>query len=308
MSAKPSPLTLGTVQFGLDYGVANRAGRPSPERVREILTAAWEGGVTVLDTAHAYGNSEEVLGELLDGSPMKFAIATKLPSLSGRDDMTSPEAVAGAVRHFVTDSLRRLRRDHLDYYLLHNPADAHLQGGIVMETLKELQGEGLLRSHGLSVYFPEETDSFLDDPAVGCYQIPMSVFDQRFVTSGFLEKAFAAGATVFVRSVYLQGLLLMDRADIPAHLKPVLPWRDRFEALCAEYGHAPAALAMGYPLSLEGVSSVVTGVDTVGQLRENLSLVPREPLPAALREALKADFRAFPVDLAIPGNWEKLKG
>lgn len=308
MSDKPFSLALGTVQFGIDYGVANRAGRPSPERVREILAAAWEAGVTVLDTAHAYGNSEEVLGELLDGSPMTFAIATKLPPLSGRDDMTSPEAVARAVRHYVTDSLRRLRRSHLDYYLLHNPADAHLHGGAVMEALKELGAEGLVRSHGLSVYFPEEAEPFAGDPAVGCYQIPMSVFDQRFAGSGFLERASATGATVFVRSVYLQGLLLMERASIPEHLRSVLPWRDRFEALCGQYGYTPAALAMAYPLSLEGVTSVVTGVDTVEQLRENLSLVPREPLPAALCEALRRDFRDFPLDLAIPSRWESLKG
>ena len=99
-------LVLGTVQFGLQYGV-NSAGRPSEETVKGILAEAAKGGIDTLDTSSAYGNSEEILGECI--TPEEgFKIISKYPK------GVTP------VAEMFNGSLKRLKVDKLYGYLLHH--------------------------------------------------------------------------------------------------------------------------------------------------------------------------------------------
>lgn len=291
-------LTLGTVQFGMDYGIANAAGRVSREDVRQILADAHAAGVACLDTAAAYGESEAVLGwalrELRLGDA--FRVVTKVPPVP--EDCPAAE-VDAFVERSVLRSLERLGLERLAVCLFHREetlphADALLR----------LRDRGLMEQVGWSVMTPGATAAILDSGQAAAVQVPASLLDRRFADAGLLARARRENVSVFVRSVYLQGLLLMPEASVPEALRAALPARRRLEAVARQAGMRLAELALRYALSLEGAPSVVVGVDSVAQMRENLRLAARGPLPPdVLAAAVDAAGERLPDDVLLPTRW-----
>lgn len=293
---------LGTVQFGMPYGVANRSGQPSYQQVLEMLRCAHEGGVTALDTAAAYGESEKILGRALAelGLAASMTVVTKVPAIPA--GLEGP-AVGDFIRQSVHASLRNLRLETLRLCLFHREEDWRHR-----EHLFALQSAGLVAEVGVSVMTPGATDSILRDTINGvprAIQIPLNVLDHRFRRAGLLELTAKTGTALFVRSVYLQGLLLMPQEQVPAALGAVLPVRRRLEQLAREAGLELAELAVRYVLSLPAVTSVLVGVDTVTQLRQNLQLFERGPLPAPLVGAVEAAVPELPDLILRPDYWPR---
>ena len=193
-------LALGTVQFGLDYGVANTAGQVAPDEVASILALAQQMGIRTLDTAINYGQSESVLGQCGVG---QWQVVTKLPAL--------PEAVgdvADWVQMHMRQSLARLGVARVHAVLLHRPQDLlGTQGRALLAELKDLQLQGLAAKIGISVYSPEELEVFFGLHRFDIVQAPFSILDQRLQTSGWVAKLHAMGVEVHTRSAFLQGLL-----------------------------------------------------------------------------------------------------
>jgi aryl-alcohol dehydrogenase-like predicted oxidoreductase len=296
-SPRWSRLMLGTVQFGLPYGVANRTGQPAYADVVAILAAALEGGVTCFDTAHDYGTSEEVLGRALAelGVADAVTVVTKVRPLAAGDAADPAAAIAAS----LDESRRRLRLDCLPLVLFHREADAaHL------DALVALRDRGWLRQAGVSCdNRPGPAAELAAREGVAALQLPANILDLRHWRAGSFAAAAERGVAVFVRSVYLQGLLLMPEAEIPAALTPAVPVRRRLEAIAAEAGLPLAELAVRFMLGLEGVTSLVMGVDTVKQLEANLALVARGPLAADLAAAVVAAVPELPETVISPPLW-----
>ncbi|MSU47281.1 MAG: aldo/keto reductase [Lacunisphaera sp.] len=295
-----STLILGTVQFGLNYGIANKSGQPSYRTVLDILAAAHEGGVNCFDTAVIYGNSEEVLGKALAelGLKDKFIAITKVRHMD--DDFSSSQAADEFVEESVTGSLRRLGLDVLPICLFH--AEGNFR---YVESLLKLKDKGLVRHIGSSVNTPEATASIIASGCAEALQIPTSILDHRFTRGGIFRDAKQHGIAIFVRSVYLQGLALMAEEEIPEDIGAVIPVRRKLQELASEAGMVMEELAARYVLSLPGFTCAVVGIETVQQVRHNTSLFAKKPLEPALVQAIEEIVTDLPDNILKPGMWSK---
>jgi aryl-alcohol dehydrogenase-like predicted oxidoreductase len=286
-----SRIMLGTVQFGLEYGIANVVGKPSFDRVCEIVKTAFEGGVTALDTAAAYGTSEEVLGAALErlGLRETMTVVSKVPPIPDGTDAEAERFIERSIR----GSLQRLRLDRLAVCLLHREEDLrHLP------LLEKMVGRGLTAGAGVSL----DSDRFLAEAAAVRYiQLPCNLLDRRF--ESFWPMALQRKIHVFSRSVYLQGLLLMPEARIRPSLSGVIPVRRDLEAVAREADLTMAELCMRYALSNPAVASVLTGVDTPEQMCENLRMAASGPLPSAVFDRVQACVPDLPESLVRPARW-----
>jgi len=287
-------LALGTVQFGLHYGIANEAGQVSLGEAQSVLSLAKANEIDVLDTAIAYGASEEVLGKVgIDG----FRVVTKFPSLP--DDQNN---VASWVTEQVRESLARLGQKKLYGLLLHRSEDlSGSKGGQLIQALADLKNGGFVQKIGVSIYSPDELEVVCDKIKIDLVQAPLNVIDRRMETTGWLDRLKDDGVEVHTRSVFLQGLLLMERTKIPQMFSRWSSLWDEWHEKLKVLGVSPLAASLAYPLSLEQVDKVIVGVDSAVQLSEILQVVENA------NEGPDTSFmRSTDLDLINPSNWNHL--
>ena len=265
-------LGLGTAQFGLDYGVSNRAGRPSEDEVAGVLRLAAEHGIRVLDTAPTYGDSEERIGR---GRPAgaPFEIVTKTP-LHAEED--SPARCAEAVAATLHRSLEHLGVSAVAGLLEHRPRELlSRRGDAIFQALVHLREQGLTRCIGVSGYEPGELLEIAERYPIDLVQLPVSALDRRALEGGALARLRGHGVAIHARSVFLQGVLLMQPAELPAELAGLrAPLRGFLDAARAR-GFSPLEAALGYALGLEHVDVVLCGVQSQLELLEILRATAR---------------------------------
>ena len=285
-----SRIALGTAQFGLPYGIANRRGQVGRADLSAILHRARTAGIDTLDTAIAYGDSEQRLGESGVG---RWRVITKLPELP-----VPCADIAAWARTSVRESLAKLRLARLGAVLLHRPLQLlGPQGPALLAALLALKHEGLVEKVGISIYAPSDLDALWHRFRPELVQAPLNVLDRRLLTSGWMATMHAAGTEIHVRSVFLQGLLLMDAASRPAMFSRWQPLWDQWTRWLGEASVSPLRACLGLALSQPEVSRVVVGVDSPEQLEEILgaTLGPNLVPPSALA--------CTDADLLDPSRW-----
>ncbi len=295
-----SRMMLGTVQFGMTYCIANTAGQPSYDDILAMVATALDGGVNGFDTAAAYGDSEIVLGQALRElhALEQVLVVTKVKALPP-SCADNPQIAEKTIRESVDASRLRLGMDRLPLVLFHREQD-----GRYLYVLEKLAAEGQIRHVGISGgNHPGPIGDWVAAGRVSALQLPANLLDRRHARSGIFEACKSKGIAVFIRSVYLQGLLLMPESAIPASLDGVIPVRRRLVALADQAGIGMAELAVRYMLAQPGVTSVLTGVETIGQLRENLAFFDRGPLPASLMETVAEAIPNLPDTVLTPSTW-----
>lgn len=284
-------LALGTVQFGMSYGIANRSGLVAPSEVKEILRLGREHGLDTLDTAIAYGNSEQVLGDIGVGD---WNLNTKIPSLPY--DCTDVERW---MMNQVESSMRRLGVSSLSGVLLHNAADVLGEmGAKVARGLRALKLSGVAHKIGFSIYSPEILPALMKICIPDLIQAPMNVIDRRLSESGWLQRLRADGIEIHVRSVFMQGLLLMSSEKRPPYFARWQPLWDRWEAYLASACDASTA-CLGFIKSFPEISRVVVGVDNKHQLVQlinSFESISSYDLPPSTLSCAESD-------LVDPVNW-----
>lgn len=290
-------LMLGTVQFGLDYGLANKIGKPSYETALDIVACAVEGGIDGLDTAAAYGNSEEILGKIIAELDLtdKVVIVTKVPLVK---EELSPRAADEYVEKCVASSLKRLGLDVLPICLFHNEKDFKY-----FDSLLKMKDKGLIQSVGVSTISPAAVKKIIDCDDVEAVQIPTNLFDRRFSDAGIFQAAKSKGIAVFVRSVYFQGLALMPIGNIIPYLQQMVPIREALDALAHEAGLENTEMAMRYVFGIDGITRVLVGVESIDQMRDNIKLISAAPLPDDLRERIHQVVPELPEHIINPVKW-----
>lgn len=297
-------LCIGTVQFGMNYGVQGGV-RPSLGDAVAMLDYATQNGVDAIDTAAAYGTAEEVVGEFLSRKTLpresvqvisKFGVGI----FEGADAAGYPQRLRAAAE----TSLKRLRTDYLDAFICHVPSAAG--DGAVVSAMAALKDAGLVRHIGFSVYETAEAAACLESGDVDFMQAPFSVFDRRLMSSGALAKAAAKGVEVHTRSAFVQGLLLMEPEAVPAHLAAAKPYVCALDALCREHGITRRALALAYVKARPEISHLVFGVDNFTQLKEIVADFERG-VPAEVVDGIAARLASVPADLFMPNKWRKEK-
>lgn len=254
-------LGLGTVQWGLLYGVANVVGKTPAQEVDAIVRRARRLGIRVLDTATQYGDAESVLGRSdLTG----FDVVTKTPSF--RSETISSRQVAELVSAFQ-DSLDRLGRSHVHGLLLHHADDLFAQGGYeLVRAMDALKASGRVRCIGVSVYDGQQLDAVLKLFRPDIVQLPLSVLDQRLLRSGHINQLKKAGIEIHVRSVFLQGLLLMPLAEVPHYFAPIRSLLTAWHDAARAHGATLAQAALAFVRDISGVDVVLVGIENEAQL------------------------------------------
>lgn len=289
-----SQITLGTVQLGMNYGIANDGGQPDTEKSRAMLKCALDNGITSIDTARTYGSSEDVVGGFFRENPrgdMPF-INSKLKI--GLPAGASGKEVEAAMYASVETSLEKLGVNRLDCLMLHSAGEMTAYGGVVAETMKRMTDEGLTAKAGVSVYQPEELDTMLECGIYTATQIPMSVFDQKLIQRGYLKRLKENGVSVFVRSVFLQGLFFLkpDRITDPLLIEYAKPYIEKLAEYCEKENMSIAEFAISYIRDTEGVTSLVLGADSPEQIKENIGYINAPAITENTREMLSEEFGA----------------
>lgn len=291
---RPS-LVLGTAQWGMPYGIANRSGRPSEEEIRQILHLAADRGVASLDTARAYGDSEEIIGRIAGRA---WEVTTKVPAMGGA---CSSEAAERTTKASLAASRRALRRDVLDVVLLHDAADRLASNGAAWARMCDEQRGGGIKTIGVSTSSVAEAEAAIEEEAVGAVQVAASVVDRRLVDNGFFERAADRDVRVFARSVFLQGALLVPASDLPSHLAPLSPAVQALAAVARDAGVPVGHLCLAYVRDRLRVEAVV-GTESLEQVRANLTWWAAE-IPPDVLDAAVAAAENLPEGVLDPWRW-----
>ena len=257
---KHAELCLGTVQFGMPYGVTNKKGQVNEVEVRRILRLAAESGIRLLDTAQAYGMAETVLGKCWPtASPRR--LISKLTMGADPQDWE---------RSLMT-SLRRLRASKLDGFLLHRSSDLHPRNGkALLKWLEGLRERGIVERIGVSIYKGSELEE-LPLSRIQIVQLPVSVYDQRLIHDGTINRLRELGIAIHLRSVFLQGLLLQTPEKWPPHISAPFrehhtQWLERLQ----QKGMCPLTGCLNFVHSLEGIEAILFGVVSCRELDQVL--------------------------------------
>lgn len=292
-----SMLVLGGAQLGLSYGIANRAGQPDIGCVREILAEASESGLRMIDTAAAYGESEVLLGQ---AGLSDWKVITKIPTLEAVPDRKVEETV----RETTLRSLERLGLDNLQAVLAHDHRDLiGDRGRRFMSALCHLQEEGLIGTYGASIYRPEDLEDSVFE-SVHIVQAPANVMDQRIFASGVARCLRDRGQQLHVRSLFLQGLLLMSASERPAYFQQWKAELQRFDARLAETGFDALAFCLGFVSRQLGVANCVVGVERPEQLAQIVKAFERgQDAPDEVFD-YAADFSCEAPEFIDPRFWK----
>ena len=290
MSHTPQ-LCLGTVQFGLPYGITNQAGQVPEKEVRRILDLAAKSGISMLDTAQSYGSAETVLGDCWPKGKRRRLIS-KLPAGAPPDSWEEN----------LTTSLQRLKTPHLDGFLLHRSSDlVGPDGDALLDWLESLRDQGQVERIGVSIYKGSELDVLPLD-RLQLVQLPVSVYDQRLIHDGTIYRLQDLGIAVHVRSVLLQGLLLQEPDHWPDHL--TAGFRDhhaRWLEHLQQEGVSPLAGALSFMHACKGIEAVLVGVVAVQELAQVIeawiqaeTITLKEPVKWGWENAMDLDPRCWP--------------
>lgn len=293
MKSRVSKIILGTVQFGLNYGISNKAGQTSIAEAHRILEVAESAGISYLDTAAAYGSSEEVIGSYFERNPeSKFKVISKL----SRKEHSH-------YRDSLNLSLKRLNKPQLDILLFHSYADFDKNKTQLDEVLED-RGR-YFNELGVSVYTNEELERLAEYEPIKVVQAPFNLLDNANKRKESLELCRKSGKAVHTRSAFLQGLFFLQAEKLPVHLQALAPYLNHLNAIAKDENVPMGALALNYAMSRDYIDGVLIGVDSAEQLRENLEWT-EFPVSSEAYERVEA-IEIQDERLINPSLWEKLK-
>lgn len=286
-------LIIGTVQFGLNYGINNSIGQVSESEVFDILNYCKKSKISTLDTAAAYGNSEERIGKYLESfkEEKDFRIITKFNIKNGLTVLDS-----------LNQSLARLKVNCVDTIMFHNFSDFENTQKTELNNLLELKGEKFLNL-GISLYTNEEINDVCDLGLFSVIQLPFNALDNHNFRGNVLTKLKDRGIETHTRSVFLQGLFFMDHNNLPQKLKPLEKYLRKLDELAKEYCLTKESLALQYANRKDYIDGVLVGVDTLDQLKNNVISIKREIPIEVFNEVDK--IKVDEVELLNPAKWNQ---
>lgn len=298
-------LCLGTVQFGMNYGVYNKIGRqPTWNESFEMLDYALENGIDTIDTARAYGEAELVLGEYFKNRKDKknhVRVISKLrPNVI--DKGVDIERV---VMEECKNTLQRLKLEKLNGYLLHTPE--YIYNDEILSALRKLKNEKYVDNIGVSIYDLKEGMVAIDTGVVDYIQLPYSVLDQRGSKSGFFSKAKKKGVTIFTRSAFLQGLFMMNEKSIPKHLSEAIEYIKIFDNIRKKYGLSKAEALINFVEYEKDIDYLVFGVEKKEQLIEDINVYNKSIDAKDFVDEIKEKIDNVDKSIIFPSLWSNGK-
>jgi aryl-alcohol dehydrogenase-like predicted oxidoreductase len=282
-------LILGTVQFGLKYGINNSQGKPEKESVFEILSYAYDNGIRYIDTAELYGNAHELIGEFHKSNPTKcFNIITKFP-----------HHFQGSLDGKICNYLNQLNINHLEAILFHS-FDSYLIHKSQLNDIVKLKNKSI-RYIGVSVYTNEQMNEVIDDINIDIIQIPFNLFDNLNLRGELLIKAKSNNKIIHTRSAFLQGLFFMTKDSSNSIRIKLENELDIVENISFKFSIPIGSIALNYCLMQANIDGVLIGVDSLEQLKENINFA-ENIIPNQYFDEINA-IRINNIELINPTMW-----
>jgi aryl-alcohol dehydrogenase-like predicted oxidoreductase len=279
---------LGTVQFGLKYGVNNKIGLLSDDEIFQILDFSFQNGIIKLDSADAYGSAINVIGRYHRQSSNKFEINSKF-TLSSR-----------GLESVLEETLTRLHIDRLNLYQFHDYNEFEKNPNLHQQLIA-LKKSLLVEKIGVSVYSCEEMFKLSEFDFIDVIQFPFNLLDNHRQRQEAMKLCVERGKTLHARSVFLQGLFYKGFDEYPDNLRKLLPYMKKLREISLGANIPMSQLALNYALQQSNVDTVIIGVDSLTQLKENmensLKLIPI----SVIDEINKIDVKE--AQLLFPKNW-----
>jgi aryl-alcohol dehydrogenase-like predicted oxidoreductase len=260
-------LALGTAQFGFNYGISNNHGQTTLSEIKTILATAQENNIEIIDTACLYGESEKALGVCL---PLNhsFKIITKTPYFDKAD---STNTVCKQLVDSYMLSLKNLNQTNLYALLIHNTNDMFTQHGErLFKEMVKLKERHLVQKIGFSVYRPEQIKQLINTLNFDIIQLPINVLNQRLAQEGLLAQLKNVNIEIHVRSIFLQGLLLMKPHEISSFFSPIKPLLNKYHTLLDDKKVSPIQAAFNFIKHISEIDHIVIGINNQKQLLENI--------------------------------------
>jgi len=293
-----SKLTLGTAQFGLEYGINNITGKPNFHKSIEMLEFAYLNGIRSIDTAAAYGDSETLIGNWIEiYKHNDLYITTKIPSISNANILK--DDISDYIEEQVYSSFERLKVKKLDNIMVHDYSDLVHYGEIIVKVLTKLKDKGYVKNIGCSIYDLESIDIF-SRYTFDTIQFPASIFNQSILESDQLIKLKEKNVKTFVRSIFVQGLVFMNPIKLPKDLAGIKDYLMQLIEISCNYKLTISEIAISYLLNHESIDSIVFGVDSINQLKEIIEIKGKSSVD---REVIKDKFSNIPKELVDPRKW-----
>lgn len=295
-------LCLGTVQFGMDYGIRGKRKPPISDAL-DMIDYAICHGIHTIDTANAYGEAEDVVGAYLERNQkvrQRIQLISKFrPNLL--DDVPADQYYQ-IMKANLEESLRRLHTDYLNGYLLHSAR--YVYNDEIIEALLRIKKEGLVKNVGVSVYEVEEAKHGIARGDLDFLQLPFSILDQRMLHQGIFALAKKNQFPLHTRSAFIQGLVMMRPEEIPPFLQEkATPILQVFERVCRETGLTRTELAIGFVKQQKAVTRLVFGVRNIEQLKQDITIFYKD-LPSDVAEVLQLCFANVETEIVMPSLWK----
>jgi aryl-alcohol dehydrogenase-like predicted oxidoreductase len=281
-------IVLGTVQLGIDYGINNKVGKPSKQLAYTILETAWEKGISILDTADAYGDAQTLIGEYHKLSNTVFEVNSKF------------KGNAINISSQLERTLNELKIDSLNCYFYHDFNDFVNKPDLIQELIV-LKEKGKFKQIGLSVYDNSELELAISNPYIDFIQLPFNLFDNINERGVLLQEAKKQQKIIQVRSIYLQGLFFKEPQSLPVKLMPLSPYLKRIHEIAKTYKLTVEELAIAYVMLQKQIDEIIIGVDNPDQLKVNLHMFGKEFDPLLRNEIEKITVEEK--ELLYPKNW-----
>ena len=259
---------MGAAQIGMQYGIANRTGQPDSTNAETIVREAWNGGIKEFDTAQAYGESEKALGNVFGNLNIRHSakVITKFsPNLNHNNK--------NELRSSILTSLNKLGIDKLHGILLHKEEFLNYWNEGLGDMLIGFRSEGLVEHLGVSVSNPEFAKMAIDEEDIKIIQVPSNILDRRFERAGIFNKAEEKNKTIYVRSIFLQGLLLLNPDKLSGPMQFTYNILNKYNMFADQCGLSRQKLAIGFVINAYPAAKIIFGAETSQQVKSNLSIL-----------------------------------
>lgn len=304
-------LAIGGAQFGLDYGVTNFKGKTPRAEVARMLTLAQEHGIVTIDTANAYGDSEQVISDTIKSNKLHhaFDIISKAPPFTDEiNAMPEKDKLDWLVCHIDKSAALFTEQSRLSM-LLHRVDQIHQTQGAIWRHLITLKSNRKVANIGVSVQSPDELNLAVSLEKIDIVQMPFNLLDDRWTEAiNKLQQGTKSPVKVHIRSVFLQGLLLSEDLSLwqktglnQVEIEEVFSWKQLLSRKFPD--RTLAQLCIQYVASQTWVEKLVLGMCTCEQLMSNIDLIKHKPLSAKELQFIEQTRPVINTKALNPANW-----
>lgn len=294
-------LVLGTAQLGLNYGIANKTGKPVESEALEIMKYAVENGISYFDTAYSYGNSEIIIGKFLDlhkNYKNRINIITKMPSLK-KEKLNEKN-----INNRFFESLNRLGQKSIYCYMVHDFNDIRNNCDEIGKVFLKLKENNYIKKIGVSIYDKSQIKFLLKNFDFDLIQIPINIFDQRLLMDDILVDLKKRGIEIYTRSVFLQGLIFLDKNNLPLKFKSIKKQLEKLNDISLKFNLSKEEIALIFVSTINEIDKIVIGIEKIEQLKRNIKIANNFKNFNKIKSIINfKDFAIEDEDMIDPRKW-----